>query len=347
MSLSVVPFTSDHLDAAAALLAARHARDRARQPALAARFTEPAAARTALDDVMAEAGSEGVAALCGTELVGYLIGATVFSEPRETFAGFMPPRATDVASAGHAVAVDRDALVYPPLYAALATRWLARGIAAHNLDVPATPEQTATWADLGFGRFIELGVRETAAPVDLPASHGNGVVVRRAESGDADAIHDLVTELWQSFADAPIFIPYLPETTATRRQFVTEYLADARCPIWLAWQGGRLVGMQLFVEPDSPHYHIGPLQAVERSVYLFLACTRAEARSQGIGAALFAHAMLWAGEAGYTHCLAHHLTASRAARFWRGLGFQPVSHWIRRFVDDRAIWAMPGSGNGC
>jgi len=59
----------------------------------------------------------------------------------------------------------------------------------------------------------------------------------------------------------------------------------------------------------------------------------------GVGAALFARTMAWAREAGYDDCMVHFLTASRAAPFWRGLGFQPVSEWMRRLVDERAIWA--------
>jgi GNAT superfamily N-acetyltransferase len=97
--------------------------------------------------------------------------------------------------------------------------------------------------------------------------------------------------------------------------------------------------MQLFVEPTSPEWHLSRQQAPERCVYCFLACTVPEARSRGVGAALFARSTTWAREAGYEHCAAHYLTASRATPFWRGLGFRPISHWLSRAVDERVIWA--------
>jgi len=63
-----------------------------------------------------------------------------------------------------------------------------------------------------------------------------------------------------------------------------------------------------------------------------------EARGTGVGPALLARSLASAREAGYDACLLHYLTASRAAPFWRGLGFRPVSHRLRRFVDERATW---------
>ena len=45
MSVDVVPFTTDHLDAAAALLAARYRRDRAWVPDLSPVYEDPAAAQ--------------------------------------------------------------------------------------------------------------------------------------------------------------------------------------------------------------------------------------------------------------------------------------------------------------
>ena len=96
---------------------------------------------------------------------------------------------------------------------------------------------------------------------------------------------------------------------------------------------------QLFIEPGSPHWHVSALQAPDDGVCLFLACTMPEMRSSGVGAALFAHTMGWAREAGYERCVARYVTASRAAGLWRGLGFRPVSHWLSRVIDERVIWA--------
>jgi hypothetical protein len=48
MHLEIVPFRDAHLDEAAALLALRHRGDLTLEPALPARFTQPAVARSAV-----------------------------------------------------------------------------------------------------------------------------------------------------------------------------------------------------------------------------------------------------------------------------------------------------------
>jgi GNAT superfamily N-acetyltransferase len=124
-----------------------------------------------------------------------------------------------------------------------------------------------------------------------------------------------------------------------RRRFVAERLADPACTCWLAIARGRPVGMQVFVEPHSPHWHEPKLETPRQALYLSLAATALEARGTGVGAALTGHTMVWAREAGYERCTAHFLTASRAASFWQGQGFRPVTHWLTRTIDERTTWA--------
>jgi len=101
----------------------------------------------------------------------------------------------------------------------------------------------------------------------------------------------------------------------------------------------RVVGLLILEKPTSPQRSQTPLQSPPRAVSIDWAWTAPEMRSGGVGAALFAHAMVWAREAGHTSCMVDFMTASRAARFWRNLGFQPVSYLPHRVVDDRVAWA--------
>jgi len=73
--LEVVPFSDEHLEEAAGLLAARHARHRETEPLLPARFEAPAAAQEELEQAWRAEGSSGAAAFRDGRLVGYLIGA--------------------------------------------------------------------------------------------------------------------------------------------------------------------------------------------------------------------------------------------------------------------------------
>src|SRR6266536_3769483 len=73
--LELVPFSDEHLEDAARLLAARHARHRQAEPLLSARFEDPAAAREELERVWQREAASGAAALRGGGVVGYLVGA--------------------------------------------------------------------------------------------------------------------------------------------------------------------------------------------------------------------------------------------------------------------------------
>jgi hypothetical protein len=73
--LELRPFSEEHLDAAAELLAERHRRQRLAEPLLPARFEEAAAAREEVEAAWAKEGSAGAVALRGRKIVGYLVGA--------------------------------------------------------------------------------------------------------------------------------------------------------------------------------------------------------------------------------------------------------------------------------
>src|SRR5438093_9590645 len=73
--LEVVPFSDEHLEDAAGLLAARHARHRKTEPLLPLRFEAAEAAQEELADAWRAEGSSGAAAFRDGRQVGYLIGA--------------------------------------------------------------------------------------------------------------------------------------------------------------------------------------------------------------------------------------------------------------------------------
>jgi GNAT superfamily N-acetyltransferase len=348
MTVTIEPFTAAHLEPAAALLAARHRRDRALHPDLPPGYEDPAAACAALGDIVATDGMRGVVALRDGQPVGYLLGAPVFPPPTSMWAGAMRPRAAEIPYAGHAIhprELESDGgSLYRRLYAVLSEQWLRDGLTGHYVTIPADRDSAEPWLDLGFGRLAAFAVRGTEPPPREEPGITLDIAVRRAGAGDEDVVQALVTELVRALAAPPIFLPFLPETAVGRRQVVAEYLADPLCPYWLAFAAGRPMGMQMFEEPASPHWHQSPLESPEQGLYLYLACTLPEARGRGVGAALLARTMAWAREAGYERCALHYLTASHAASFWRGRGFRPVTYWMCRAIDERAVWATGNRG---
>jgi GNAT superfamily N-acetyltransferase len=337
MPITLVPFGDAHLEPAAALLASRHQRDRAWAPDLSPQFEDPAANRPVLQQLCAQDGMDGVAALRDDRLVGFMLGAPELGVPTGAWAGMMRPRSAEIAYAGSTADRDDGALCRA-MYADLAARWLTQGITAHYITIPANRETAETWSDLGFGRYIELGVRDTEPSAPAPLTTTRDLAVRRATAADEDAVQTLLTEMFRAWSSPPAFILFLPETTAARRQFIAALLDDPVSPHWLAIAGNRVVGMQVFTEPASPHWFVSTLQTPPQSVYLFLASTLPEERGRGVGTALLAHTIAWAREAGYARCMAHYVTATPAAAFWRKQGFRPVSHWLSRTLDERALW---------
>lgn len=343
MPLTIEPLGPDRLEEAAALLAARHRRDRDRAARFPAWPGEPERALAIVREQLALPGTSGGVARRDGRPVGFLLGWPEFAGPVRPFAGMMPTRCAEVTYEGHA-GDPGDPAALPAMSAALAEGWLDQGLTVHYATAPYGP-WTDAWADLGFGRFIALGVRPTGADPALGALPP-GVTARRAGPEDAAAVTELTLELLRSFADAPIFAPWMPEAEPSVGPWVSEILADPACWWWLASEGERPAAFQLFVEPASPHWHEGAMQTPDRSVYLSLATTVADRRGSGLGTARFNHGLTWAAEAGHAHCTLNWLNASRAARFWQGCGLEPVVCWMRRSVDPRAVFGRPGRRPG-
>src|ERR1700674_3442745 len=72
--VEVAPFTADHLDEAAALLAQRQVRLRAIRPELPTGFTEPGSCRPLLAALLDGDGSHGVVAVRAQRMAAFLIG---------------------------------------------------------------------------------------------------------------------------------------------------------------------------------------------------------------------------------------------------------------------------------
>jgi GNAT superfamily N-acetyltransferase len=333
---TVVPFTADHLDAAAALLAARHRADRARAPELPARFEQADEAHALLQSLLDE-GSSGEAAVRDGRLEGYLLGAAELVHPASGTAQFVRPRTARIENAGHAVDPATAEATYRRLYTALAARWLAAALFVHDVDVPAADrDAVAAWFGLGFGQSFVQAARDTG-PLAV-GDEAPGLEIRPAAAADHATILALADGLHRSFAASPTYRPYLPELVPDVHAHQAELLADPHVTHWVAARAGRVVGFQSVIAPASAAWFLAPLAAPERGVYLFQAFVVPEARGTGVGTALLARALGWAREAGYEHCSLHYLAASPAAGFWRGHDFRPLVCTLSRHVDERIAW---------
>lgn len=336
MRRTIAPFADEHLDQAAALLAARHRADRAHEPVLPARFEGADQVREQIA-ALRSGGATGVVALAGGRLAGYLIGNTVLPAPTSMWSLFIRPRSARVGYAGHAVAPNDGSETYRELYAALAPVWLSVGCFSHYVDVAAADEAAnAAWFSLGFGEDIAATVRETG-PV-AGAERAPAIEVHRAGAEDIEVVMRLAQALMRHHAGSPILFPYLPETEADQRTFQLAMLTDPAKPNFVAYQDGKPVAMQTFL-PDVS-MGIGEMLTPDRCVYLFQGFTEAATRGGGVGTALLSRTMAWAREQDFDYCTLNFLTANLSgARFWQRHGFRVIENRLCRHIDDRIAWA--------
>src|SRR5437868_10415624 len=172
-------FTDADLDAAAELLAERHARHREAEPLL----PEEVDFRVQVESEWAVDGASGV--ISGD---GYLFGR---------------PTAYDSFTVGiGGLAVNGDTEHARDLYSAAASAWVDAGQRSHMVFVPSyDADLVDAWFRLSFGASAVLAMRETAGaqPVDTE------VTIRPGMPDDLDAAWTLDRELSDAMVPSPSF----------------------------------------------------------------------------------------------------------------------------------------------
>jgi GNAT superfamily N-acetyltransferase len=294
--LEVVPFADEHLDAAAELLATRHARHREAEPLLP-ELDDP---RAALERAWREEGASGV----------FAGSAYVIAAPLKIHSG---PTWMRVGIAGHAAEGDPETV--RDLYAAAAQRWVDDGLTKHAVFVPSHDAGLVdAWFRLSFGASATLAMRETGPeePFDADVSIRAGT---RDDYSDAARLELEMSALMQpspSFSDMPL---------QTHEEVLAEWNEDdgSNYELFVADRAGRIVGQFLLYRrpPD--------LRVPKNSIDLSQASTEPEARGTGVGRALTAHVIRWAHENGYPVMTTDwRMTNLWASRFWPKRGFRPA-----------------------
>ena len=291
--MTIVPFTDAHLDAAAEMLAARHAQHREAEPLLPADVDFRA-------EVEKEWSAEGASGVISER--GYLIG----SPQRRGGATWLW-----VGVASHAV--EGDAEHARDLYAAAAQRWVDEGHREHAVFVPAHDRDLAdAWFRLSFGASAVLAMRATAGE----EQYDGDVSIRPGTPDDFGhaarleiAMHEAM-EPSPSFSDVPL---------GSAEEIEAEWREDDFSPyeLFVAERDGAVVGHLLLYR--RPHDLRVPRDAID----LGQGSTYPEARGTGVGRALTAHGLRWAHEHGYPSMTTDwRMTTLWASRFWPKRGFR-------------------------
>lgn len=336
MSLTIAPLDRGrHIEAAASLLAERHARDRERDPRLPAGYEVPAACRPLIERTLDEIHVRGVVCLDGPDIVGFIVMQAQIIATTHMLASFLPPRGATIPFHGHAVAPGYEYDGYREMYGALAAYFVPLGFFEHGINVPARDAAARdAMSTVGFGLGSAAAVRDMAP---VARAGADGIELHMASDEDRDVVFKLNHELYLHHARAPIFNPYPPESDLAGHEMQLGLLADPEANAhWVAYQDGVAVGMNTFM---PPHF-LSPMTVPDKTVYLFQGIVTEDARFGGVGSAILSRGVEWARERGYQHIALHFSTANlQGAKFWQSSGFSPVDYGMRRRIDERIAWA--------
>lgn len=318
--LEIRPFSDEHLDEAARLLAKRHERHRAAEPLLPERFGEPAAALEELETTWRAERASGSAGFRDGRLVGYLVGA-----PRDSAVW---GENVWVDYAGHSVDQAEDVR---DLYAAAAARWVEEGAMGHYVVVPAFDQALVNgWFRVGFGQQQAHGLREVSAhtEVQLP----DGFVIRRPTADDIDSLIEVDLALPRHQQSSPVFSTRPLPTEGELRKEWAKTLAGDEEEVLIGCLDGKPVACWSVVAGARSSYFHG-LARPEDACYLHFAATLPEIRGSGIGVALTDASFRWAAEAGYTTMGTDwRVTSLLASRFWPRRGFRTTFLRLYRHI---------------
>jgi GNAT superfamily N-acetyltransferase len=230
--VEIRPFSDEHRDAAASLLAERHARHLSSEPLLARDVDFPAQLR-----------GEGLVALRGGELLAYLLGQTTEDDAFVDFAG--------------CAAAEPELL--RDLYAALAPQW---GRDRHRVYVPASDTVLLdVWFRLAFGLQFTLAVRE-------PAS-GRGEGVRLGRREDLDTVVRLEQAFTDHLRESPSFSGREHESDAEIRADWRDTWENERFTHLVVERDGRAVGHALLYRRDTGDLRV-PANSIDLALVVTL-----------------------------------------------------------------------------
>ena len=283
--MQIIPFTTDHVQSAAALFVDRFQGLRREVPILPETLEDPQAVASRLGDLMQY--SPGLAAVENGRLLGYM-GWWNVDNFRDT-----GRRGSYSPVWGHGAVMDRHAEVYRALYCAAAECWAEAGLKTLAFSLLANDkaaEQFFFWNN--FGLAVIDAIRPIQ-PLDLPAPR---VAVHRARVEDALVVAELEVEHMRHYSQPPV---WMTERHPVSAEGYAEFLSEERNGVWLAMDGDMPVGYLRFEgvgEGTSDMVHS------DTTVAITGAYVREQARGKGAAGAILDAALRHYQSLGRTRC---------------------------------------------
>lgn len=153
-------------------------------------------------------------------------------------------------------------------------------------------------------------------------------MIRGASVEDLSRVAALERELDALHRRALPWLVAEPATLSTELEYLTRFLADPNCAVFVADEGGTLLGAaRVLVRPTRNAPAVRPASVVELEAMV----VAAEYRRRGYGSALVRAAEAWGRERGGDRLeLGVYEFNEEARRFYEFLGFETLSRRLRR-----------------
>lgn len=323
----IIPFTSEHIDAAAQLLADRHQQDIKHNDLLPSRFTSKDCAAQAIKVIFEKEVTSGFAILDGEQMLAYMLGTLI----PEDYLGdksqgwvYLPSYAA------------QDTALFIDLYSVIAESWVRQNCFDHFLHCSAHDNTLQDlWFSLSFGREQAHGVLRFDV-ANVKETDATGITIRLATTDDESYFRQMATWISRYQTYTPTFAPVTQAYLAKQVESFAALIEDVEsgeARVFLAFKGDNLVAYQIYypVEADATNM-MHPQEATE----LVVSATHPDMRGLGIGRTLTQHAFQVMQTRDYSICVADWRTTNRtASRFWHGMGFKPSHYRLARRLDDR------------
>lgn len=322
--MDFIPFSEQHITAAATLLAQQNQHINLRFPLLPERIIALDAARDFLSALFQKADSHGMVLIENDKLTAYMLG----SYNENPFFG----RHCWVPFGGIALPNTNFQQIFRHLYAATGSQWMKDSVLNHYLVCPDIPDWQQAAFSLSFGQeqaYAIASLQDLRDEPPIPA----GIQIRSVLPQDADQLHAKGHWIAAHLNKEPVWEPVPQQHLDAVLPEYAKLANDDTSTTMVAVEGEKIIGYVVLYTVDvGPEHLLGVPSAGEFAA----AAIDPSYRKRGVGKALFTRLMNEARDQKYKTLFTDWRTTNlAAASYWPGFGFETFAYRLLRRVNPR------------
>jgi GNAT superfamily N-acetyltransferase len=315
VTYQVVPFTGDHVEAAARLFADSYRVECRDNPLLPTRAAdEPAWIAASLGEALA---NPGVAVFSDSNMLGYMCTVYQFD--------YRGVRAAACPEYAHASVLADKAFLYRLMYMELGAEWVSTGAQIHIFGhLSGDLILRDTLFQLGFGAVVAEQLRDLS-----PVRSADKVEI--IDEKDISGLVELQVEHNRYYGASPIFLSKDTDRSMVRARLEEHQMAGDSFFVCYDQQEPSAC----FIVGSSPDQGEGYLLRNTGTAQIKSAYIKPQLRGQGIGKALLQRSIEWSVRQGFQRLFVEHETANfHGGMFWCRY-FCPFVYFSMRYVGER------------